>query len=460
MNHPQKFFIKLYYGKIPLNEGEEMKILRKIILTGFVFLFTAAAVFPQEDVKKALEELQDLKKAPDTPIFRLLTDKFLSQVKEEQLKDSLLMMFISNPPNMIISPEYLPEYIPDNYTIYAPSEDSPAVPYLLGQYICHILYGKERYKQLEKNLLIKDNLNILIQLQNPLWFKPTPGKTNPLQNLVTEMNEQGVWLHDLSNFFAKVITGQSFDKPLWLIDKNDVKNEVAEIDKFWQGMTPEKTEGYALTVLNDLYDHESFKDMRYYPDDDPVNIINGLDTILAVILSKDVNDFSEFEIAYSEMFSNLEQPFREVILMNNWQYRLQKLAEDTLVKDSDFPKVIIHPQTEPVTEFDKRQKICSDYQKKLMPSEKGLIAQFVIPISYILSENKCSGVYYIFEIVKIEGNNAEAKVKDGPILVSTDLEKVKDILSGKAEEVKQEEKPPVQEPAFPPADDGKKQDKK
>lgn len=429
-----------------------MKSIRILLLAIIIaFLFVTFTVAQQQDEQKALDELRDLAKAPETPIFRLLNDKFLSQIRENQLKESLLMMFISNPPNLIISPEYLPEYIPDNYTIYAPSEDSPAVPYLLGQYISHILYGKDRYKILEKNLLIKDNLNILIQIQNPLWFKPQADKPNPLQNLTTEMNYKGVWLHDLSCFFAKVVTGESFDKPLWLLDKKDAKDEITEIDRFWQEMTPEKTEGYVLTVLNDLYDHESFKDMQYYPDDDPVNILNGLDTILAAILSKEINDFSEFEIAYSEMFSNLELPFRELILQNNWQLRLQKKAEEMLVKDTDFPKIVVHPQSEPLTEFDKRQKICSDYQKTIVAVEKGLYIQFLSPVSYILSKDKCVGAYYILEIVTVEGNNAEAKIKEGPINISMELDSVKKILSGNQDTLKQEKKPELQEPAFPPA---------
>jgi hypothetical protein len=436
--------------------GVEMKAFKTALLIVALAYLAWPALYAQQDEQKALDELRDLSKAPETKIFKLLNDKFLSQIKEDKLRESLLIMFISNPPTLVISPEYLPEYIPDNYTIYAPSEDSPAVPYLLGQYICHVIYGKEKYKELSKNLLIKDNLNILIQLQNPLWFKPEAGKPNPLQDLIKDMNYRGVWLHDLANFFAKVITREDFDKPLWLLDKKAAKDEVAEIDQFWQRMIPEKTEGYALSVLNDIYDHEMFRDLRYYPDDDPINIINGLDTILAVLLSKNVNDFTEFELAYSEMFGNLEQVFRETILLNNWQLRLEKKAEEDLVKDYNFPKIIIHPQLEPETEFDRRQKICSDYQKKVIVDNKGYYVQFLSPVNYILSKNTCEGIYYILEIVKMDGNNAEAKVKKGPIEISMDLDAVKMSLNWSSGGKNEKDTKPVQEPAFPPADEESK----
>jgi len=436
-----------------------MKALTTTLLVVVLVSLAWTALYAQQDEQKALDELRDLSKAPETKIFQLLNDKFLSQIKEEKLRESLLLMFISNPPNLVISPEYLPEYIPDNFTIYAPSDDSPAVPYLLGQYICHVFYGKEKYKELSKNLLIKDNLNILIQLQNPIWFKPEAGKPNPLQDLIKDMNYKGAWLHDLANFFAKVITQESFDTPLWLLDKKAVKNEVAEIDQFWQMMIPEKTEGYALSVLNDIYDHEMFRELRYYPDDDPINIINGFDTILAVLLSKNVSDFTEFELAYSEMFGNLEQAFGEVVFLNNWQMRLEKKAEEDLMKDYDFPKIIIHPQLEPVTEFDRRQKICSEYQNKVVMDNKDYYVQFVSPVNYILSKNKCEGGYYILEIVKVEGKNAEARVKEGPVEVSMDLDAVKMSLRWSSEGKNQEEQKPVQEPAFPPAEEEKK-DKK
>lgn len=435
-------------------KGVEMKAFRNALLVaGLLFLFLTVS-YAQQDEQKALDELRDLSKAPDTKIFHLLEDKFLSNIKEPALQESLLMMFISNPPNLVISPEYLPEYIPDNFTIYTPSEDSPAVPYLIGQYICHVIYGKDKYKELSKNLLIKDNLNILIQLQNPLWFKPEPGKQNPLTDLVKDMNYKGVWLHDLANFFAKVITGDSFDTPLWLIGKKDIKNDISDIDPFWQTMIPERTEGYVLSALYDIYDHESFKDQHYYPDDDSVNIINGLDTILAVLLSRTVNDFSEFELAYSDMFGNIEQQFREVILQNNWQLQIEKNAEEIMMKDYDFPKVIIHPQPEPLTEFDRRQKICTDYQRKIMLDNKDYYVQFAAPINYVLSKNSCEGAYYILEIIKVEGKNAQAKVKEGPIQVSMDLDAVK--MSLKWEEAKPDEPKPAQEPALPPADEEKK----
>jgi hypothetical protein len=87
---------------------------------------------------------------------------------------------------------------------------------------------------------------------------------------------------------------------------------------------------------------------------------------------------------------------------------------------------------------------------------KDYYVQFVSPVNYILSKNKCEGIYYVLEIVKVEGNNAEAKVKEGPVEISMDLETVKMSLSWSSGGKKEEEPKPVQEPAFPPAGEEKK----
>ncbi|MBN2135028.1 MAG: hypothetical protein JW737_04815, partial [Acidobacteria bacterium] len=402
----------------------------------------------------------DLLKSNKTDELVYLRDKFLSKIKNEKLKESLEVMFNANPPKIVISEGFLPEYIPDNYTIHIPSKDSPALSYLMGQYICHMLYGKKLYQEMADELLIKESFNTLIRLQNALWFLPTAGADNSLVELGKKMTARGTWLVDLSRFFALVIDDKKFEQPLWLIGTDKLKYDGEKIPEIWNSYKPNQTEGYPLSVLNDVYDHEMFRDGVFYPDEDPFNIVNGLDVILSVVFSHGVTDFNEFEIYMGEVFGNLEPVFREVVLMNNWELIEQRKAEETLLKNNKFTKVVVLPGIEKETEFDKRQAVCEQYESMISvnSNEKEFI-QFVAPMDYIYSKNVCSGVYVVLEIEKIEGNKGKAKLKEGPINVETDFETVKkdlaksiDNLDNEEPQMKEEQEAPIP----PPVKDDKK----
>lgn len=431
-----------------------MKKYITVCFSLFIILSVALSAMGQTaEEKKAIDEIKSLLSSPKGELFNKLETEFLSRIKEEKLRQSLLLMFTSSPPKLVVSKGFLPEYIPDTYTLYVPDKNSPAVNYLLGHYISHILYGKAKYKELAGNLLLKENFNAVIRLQNPLWFYP--GKDNEqLAQLGTKMNEKGTWLIDLARFFALVIEDKGFEKSMW--ERNSTKNDKGKIFPAdgWHYFIPEKTEGYPLSVLYDVYDHEAIQGTKYYEDDDSLNVRNGLDIVLSIILSKEINDFRDFEIYFGEIFGSLELKFREVITKNNWQLIMRRDSELKLVKDYKFPKVLVHPQISSGTEFDKRQLLCKRFEIKITrQSTENDYIQFVAPLDYVPTLDKCEGAYVVLEIIREKGKAPQAKLKEGPVRVSVELATVKKDLEGgealsEGSPASEEEQ---QEEAIPPA---------
>ncbi len=412
-----------------------MITMRKVLLAAVIITLTIMPLYAQQQTEKeALDELKSLMKTEKNELIDILEQKFLSHIKEARLRDSLKLMFVTNPPKLFITKNFLPEYVSDTYTIYVTDKKDPALNYLLGHYIAHIIYGKKRYKNLASELLINEEFNTNIRFLDPLWYTPKKDK-NPLAPLAEKMNAENVWLVDLARFFKLVIEDKGFEPTLWQLYAGKKADEKVDIQDFWFDFTPEETEGYPLSVLYDIYDHESVKGEYYYEDDDTLNVRNGLDVVLSIILSKDVENFKDFEIYFGELFGSLETNFREVITKNNWQVIRTLKSQKSLASDGKYHKIIVHPQMKKITEFDKRQMICTQYELKIMgKSNQKQIYQFIIPMDYVPSADQCQGVYVLLEILKIENGRAQAKVKEGPVPLSIDFEAAKTAATSTKEE--------------------------